>query len=366
MTIDDIALCFVQGLGTKGIRHLIEIYGTAHSVFEASEADLIARGELRPKIAAEVSSHASFTAAQREMRHMERHGIKALASTDAVFPPLLAECADPPHVIYFQGDESLLSRRGLAVVGTRTMSPYGQRVGDRLIEQLSHCAPDTVIVSGLAAGNDANAHRAALHYGLPTVAVIANSLPEVTPAENRTLADKILLSGGTILTEVSSQTPNKGALYLARNRIIAALTEATLVVESPYEGGSLDTAEHAESYGRTVMVPPARIDDKTSYGTNRLLKLRKAVAVCSGADIAHELGWDIVSVGNVPEKAPEIITLTDDERRLLSALGANEAVDYDTLSERSEIEMGRMCALMMGLELSGLVRILPGKRCEKV
>lgn len=369
MTIYDLALTFVQGLGTKGAAHLLETFGSAEAIFAASEADLRYRAQVRTKAVQEILSKVCMRDAEREMRYMERHDIIALASTDDDYPALLRQIPDYPHILYCRGSVEALHRPSVAMVGTRNMTVYGQRMGYKIVEQLHEALPNINIVSGLALGNDGNAHRAAMHYGASTVGVLANALPDITPAEHYAIAEQMLARGGAIVTEISSQHKNNGKFFPSRNRIIAALSSGVVVVESPYKGGSLLTAEMALDYGRVVMAVPGRADDKNSYGSNLLIKHNKAAMVCSGSDVLHELGWDVAQVEEqtfAPEVAVETVNVSDDERRVLAAIGVGEVVDYDTVAERCGMPMGLVASLLVSLELCDLVRLLPGKRCEKV
>lgn len=370
MNIYDLALVFTPTLGNKGIAFLVDTFGSAEAVFRASEEALRAcECGLRGVSVEAILSRAGFAAAERELKYCEKHHIFAIAATDEVYPPLLRECPDRPHVVFAQGNISLFARSSVAVVGTRTITTYGQTIGHKIIEQLHERRADVVVVSGLAFGNDENAHRAALEVGAPTVAVIANALPEVTPAGNRNLADRILAEGGAIVTEVSSQHKNSGKFFPSRNRIIAGMSHGTIVVESPYEGGSLITAEYALGYGRTVMAVPGRAFDKNSYGSNMLIKHNKASMVCSGGDVVYELGWDVEESGGVttaPIANPvETVNIHPDERTLLDAITVGEVVDYDTLVARTGFTPARVVALVTGLELCDLVRVLPGRKCER-
>lgn len=370
MTIYDLALLFTPTLGTMGVNHLIDTFGSAEALFRAPEGELRARAGLtREEVIRNLLAHTGFAQAERELKYCEKHHIIAIAATDSAYPPLLRECSDRPHVIFMQGSVEALVRPSVAFVGTRTISTYGQVAGRRLVEQLHERVPDVSIVSGLAFGNDENAHRAALEVGATTVAVIANALPEVAPAANRSLADRILSCGGAIVTEVSSQHKNTGKFFPARNRIIAGLSSGTVVVESPYEGGSLITAECALSYGRSVMAVPGRAFDKNSYGSNLLIKQNKAAMVCSGGDVVYELGWDVVQTEEAilaPTVAPtETLNITHEERTLLDAMHTGEVVEYEALVERTGFAPQRVVALLTSLELCDAVRILPGRKCER-
>lgn len=365
MTADDIALTLQKGLGPKGIAHLLETFGDAAAIYAAGADALMARCALREDIARAIAAKATHKAAEEELRYMKRNGISAVASTDSDYPPLLRECPDYPHVLYYIGDAAAFGGRMLAMVGTRNATQYGQRMCDRIVESLAATEPATTIVSGLAYGIDGAAHRAALRCGVCTVAVTALPLPDISPAQHRQLARDIADHGGAIATELHSRTRRNGAYFIPRNRIIAGMCEGCVVVESPQEGGSLSTAMLADGYGRTVMALPGRADDKCSAGTNSLIIRRVAAMVCSGYDIARELGWDITTPGVIPSAAAPQPQLTPDEQALLDCFGNGETLDMDQLTERSGIAAGQMTALLLGLELAGAVRLLPGRRYER-
>ncbi len=363
MTIHDIAISFVPALGPKGAAHLIECFGSAEAVYGATAADLVERAELNGRIARAIAAKAGMREAEREEEYCRRNGITPVGVSDKEYPPLMRLTPDHPAVLYVRGDAGAMSRQAIAFVGTRTMSAYGQSMCDSLIEGLAHMVPDTAIVSGLAFGIDSASHRAALATGMVTVAFVANALPQVTPPAHERLAAQIVAAGGAIASEVSSQSCQNGRLYIPRNRLIAAMSAATVVVESPDSGGSLTTAAFADGYGRTVLAVPGRATDTRSRGANALIRNRKAALVTSAEDIAAELMWDLGTIPEAPQR--KRLPLTDDERRLLDLFG-DDPVATETLQEASGLETGALSLLLMNLELSGAVRRMPGKRYIKI
>ncbi|MBQ5753195.1 MAG: DNA-protecting protein DprA [Alistipes sp.] len=366
MIIEDIALTFVAQLGVRGIAHLLERFGSARDVFAASEQELIHEAGLRSDVARRIVRKEGFAEAERELQHCAKEGIVPISSTDAAYPDRLRFISDFPHVIYSMGDvEVLNSEHVISIVGTRRMTPYGERMCNKIVEQLSATFPDTVIVSGLAFGADAAAHRAALMYGLRTVGVIANALPAITPATNTTLAHEMLARGGAVVSEITSQTRQNGNFYIPRNRIVAGLCDGLLVVESPYGGGSLHTAQAADGYSRTVMAPPGRATDPMSAGTNGLIRSGVARMITSADDLIEELGWRRSDVADVVRG--DIREMSDREALLMSLFGdSGDAVSLDVLIERSGLSAGDVSATLLDLELSGEVRQLPGKLYEKL
>ena len=355
-----------SGIGVKGAVHLLETFGDARGVFAASFDELTGRAALRPDLARAIVDRKAFPKAEKELRYCARHGLTVVASTDAAYPALLREIPDYPPVLYVQGDPTLLSRRCLSIVGTRNATSYGQVVCNRLVEGLAERVPDLCIVSGLAFGIDAAAHRAALAADVPTVGVLTTALPEVTPAQHTALARDLLAHGGALVTETHSQTPQKGTGYLARNRIIAGLSAGCIVVESPANGGSLHTAACADDYHRVVMAVPGRITDTASRGTNHLIYSHKAQLVQSAGDIIRELLWDIgPDAATLRPNSAAAEPLTAEEEQLLSRFPDADPIAVDELARATGLDTGALTALLIGLELSGAVRQLPGNHYLK-
>ena len=358
--IEDLALTMTAGLGVKGVVHLLDRFGSAERIFVASEAELRQAGHLRGKAVENLLGRSGFAAARREEAYCARHGLQAVASTDAAYPPLLREINDYPHVLYIRGAVEALHGPCLLVVGTREMSRYGERIAPTLIRGLAERVPDLVIVSGLAFGIDAVCHRAAMDCGLRTVAVVPCALPEVLPASHTHLAREIVERGGAVVTELPSITKQAGDLYPARNRIIAGLSEGTVVIESPVGGGSLQTADYADGYGRAVMALPGRVGDESARGSNILIRNQKARIVLSAEDVVRELGWDLRPKMTRPVQPRKEIPLTADEQGLLGCFRSNDPLSVAQLQELCGLDPGALSVLLMGLELSGAVHKQPG------
>ena len=362
MLIDELALTFVPSLGTRGISHLMEIYSNAAEVYAQPDYNLILCAELRKDIAARIAQKEGYKEAERELRYCEERGITITSYNDAQYPRLLGEVVDRPHIIYSMGDiEALQSPHILSVVGTRRISPYGESVCAKIIPELAEMFPDLVVVSGLAFGVDAAVHRAALAAGVRTVGVVANKLPDITPAQHRNLAKDMLDNGGAIITELHSQSKQNGTCYIPRNRIIAGVADGLLVVESPSNGGSLSTAKAADAYSRIIMAVPGRITDSRSEGTNHLIKTNVAQLVTSARDMANTLGWEIE--GAVPEKMRfEPHQINPKERAVYNAIADNsDGLMLDIIADKTALPVAEVSAILLNMELSGLVRQLPGK-----
>ncbi len=366
MTIEDIALQMTPGIGVKGAVHLLSVFGDARSVFGATAAELETEARLRPDVAKQIAGRKAFAAAEKELEHCRRKGIAAIASTDPEYPPLLREIPDYPHILYIQGAVEALSARTLSIVGTRDNTAYGELMCNRLVEGLSERVGGFCVVSGLAFGIDAAAHRAALVYGVPTVAVLANTLPGVMPAQHSKMADDMLARGGALVTELHSQTRQNGTAYIARNRIIAGLSAGCLVVESPDSGGSLSTADFANGYFRTVMAVPGRATDRASSGCNNLIRNHKAQLIMTAEDIIRELMWDTGRDPALPRKRAAAPELTHEEEALMSCFRSGDPLTVEELAEAGGLDAGALAVLLVGLEIAGAVRQLPGNRYMKL
>lgn len=363
MLLESIALSFVPNLGVRGAVHLVECFGSAEAVYAASEADLIERADLRRDIAASIVQRKGFSEAERELAYCSRNGITPLCSSNEAYPRLLREIEDYPIVLYVCGNVEALSRPSVAFVGTRKMSAYGQRMCEELVSSLKGMVPDVSIVSGLAYGVDGASHRAALMAGATTVGVLANTLPSVMPVANERLAAEMVARGGALVTELNSQSKQNGRYFIPRNRIIAGLCAGVVVVESGESGGSLSTAAFADGYNRQVMAVPGRASDSSSRGCNMLIRNRKAQLILSGEDIARELMWEL-GLDSEPREVREALSLTDEEQAFME-LFDSEPIGIDELQARSGLSSGELTLMLMNLELSGVIRPLPGKRYEK-
>ncbi len=363
--IYDIALTLTPRLGANGIVHLLDIFSSAENIYSASAEELTHFAELNPTIAQSISSRSTFAAAQAELSFCERNNITVIASTDEEYPTLLREVNDYPHVLYAKGNIQILNNRAVSIVGTRKISPYGSRACDVIIRELAECVPNGVIVSGLAFGVDAEAHRAALRHNIATIAILPSPLNAITPAQHTRLAHDIIEAGGVIITELHSQINHAGRFYISRNRIIAAFSGATIIVESPESGGAMVTAKTAHGYNRIVGAVPGRITDAMSNGCNKLLANKVATAILSGADIIRELMWDLDT--DVRPRAKEMtLQFTPDEVGLLKCFRGDEPLHIDKIMELSGLNIGELSAMMMGLELSEAVRLLPGGKYERL
>ena len=283
MTIDDLALTLHPELGCRTAIHLLECFGSAEAVFAASAGELVRRAELKPALARSLCRREYHQAAERELAFCERNRIRPVAAGDESYPRRLLECADYPHVIYLKGGPELSGGHWLSVVGTRKATPYGQKMCDRLIGELSALFPDLVVVSGLAYGIDVAAHRAAMQHGVRTVAVLGHPLTHIYPQAHTETARRIVSLGGTLISEYPSTARPDKAGFVQRNRLIAGLSDGTVIVGCP---GRL---AHYRRHGRRL---PPRGDGGTGACRRPLCRGNQcADSLAEGADGVQRRGY---------------------------------------------------------------------------
>jgi len=301
------------------------------------------------------------------LQQASQHGVRVLFFTDVDYPQRLNrdETQDCPVVLYVLGSADLNAERTLAVVGTRHATPQGCDVTDSFVGQLKPLA--TPVVSGLAYGIDTAAHKAALSHGLPTVAVLGHGLDRIYPAPNRSLAAKIIDSGGALVTEYPMGTAISARNFPARNRIIAALADATLVVEASEKGGALITAAIAGGYHREVFAVPGRITDTYSRGTNSLIATQRAQMARTVADIADYMGWPYADTDSTLGSQTSLFpTLTADEQHLYELFKKHQHLTLDEIVALSGMPLSRVAGTLFNLEMQKLLRALPGHCYEVV
>lgn len=301
--------------------------------------------------------------AERELKTIDRHHIRVHFITDAAYPFLLREIADPPVVVYQLGDTDLNSDHFLSIVGTRRPTAYADSFCKNIIKDLAAYFPDLVIVSGLAYGVDSMAHRRALENNLPTIAVLAHGLDTIYPAANRDLAKQIVRNGGTLLSEYPFGTTPFQKRFLERNRIVAGLSEMTLVVESPIKGGAMNTANSAFSYSREVGAVPGRIGDAMSEGCNMLIRKEKAHLVGTAADVIELTGWRPAGISVSPKQRNLFPELSGTGREIYTFL-RNEAspCSLDAIHSATRIPVAELMAMLTELEFDGVIIRHPGNR----
>ena len=313
-----IAFASLQGMGIDLARKLLDVVGSEQQFFAMSEKDLRQLTHGRSKIYSDAYRRECLQRAMKEEVFVREHGIRATYFTDKDYPHRLLEAPDAPAMVYSLGKCNLESAHVISVVGTRHATQYGTRFCDTLIGDLAKRIPDLVVVSGLAFGIDIAAHRAALKHGVPTVAVLPRGLNRIYPAMHRNDAIAIAKRGGMLLTDYTSQDAVQKSNFLARNRIVAALSDCTVIVESAGSGGALVTASLAMSYNRDVMAVPGRCGDEFSTGCNKLISTNKAALITGADDLMAAMRWE--GVGYEPQQLELFPALTKEEQAVVDVI----------------------------------------------
>lgn len=355
-----IGLTMINGVGDVLARHLLETLGSAEAVFTESPRLLEKIPGIGAKHIAEIRRPEVLRAAEKEAAFVEKHKIKTFFITEPDYPARLRECPDAPVLCYFKGNADLNVSRVISIVGTRKATSYGRALTETLIHDLSELYPDLLIVSGLAYGVDIQAHRAALDVNLPTVAVLAHGLDTIYPSAHRDTARNMLERGG-LFTDYPSGTNPDRQNFVKRNRIVAGLSEATVVIESAAKGGSLITADIAFSYGRDVLTFPGRTTDEQSKGCNALIRRNKAALITSADDLVAALCWENPSQSkHAPVQIPISFPEESTYQKILSHFRGEKEIHINELARLAEIPVYELSSVLFDLEMEGLLKILPG------
>ncbi len=359
---DYLALMAIPRIGSINSRKLIAYAQGIENVFKLSRKDLLKIPGFGNQIVEQILSNKHFQLADKELEFIEKYKIKVTIFFDDDYPYRLKQSDDCPLLYFSRGQAISDNRKYLSVVGTRNATQRGIDFCNKLISELKQSGHDVVIVSGLAFGIDIAAHKAALKENLPTIGILAHGLDQLYPAKHRDVATQMLEQGAVVSEFFSGMFPDKNN-FIRRNRIIAGLSDATIVVESGTTGGSLITANLANSYSRDVFAVPGRLGDKYSLGCNKLIKTNRAALLESVADIEYLLGWN----RNTEPKQKELfVNLTKEEEQLLTVFENGEELNIDTICRESEFTMAKVSALLLNLEFSGVIKCLPGKIFVKI
>lgn len=353
-----IALTKIPKVGPVVARNLISYCGSIEAVFEESRRNLmkipgIGQGFIElfdPKVA--------LIEAEKEIRFIEKNEIKLISYLDKDYPKRLSNFDNTPIVLYYKGNADLNHFRTVAIVGTRQPSAYGLGMCERIIDGLSHY--NVLVVSGLAFGIDAAAHRKCVEMNITTIGILGHGLDRIYPSEHKTLSSKMITNGG-ILTEFMSGTLPDRENFPMRNKIIAALSDVIVVVESKRKGGSIITAEFGNEYNKDVFAVPGMVTDDISEGCNKLIKQNKAHLIESAEDIAYIMRWEEIDAGRAIQKQL-FVDLDENEALMLNVIRDNKEIAIDSLTYKMQMTPSQTASVLLGLEFKGMIRSLPGKK----
>lgn len=352
------ALTLIPKIGDMQGKKLVAYCGSAEAVFREKKKNLLKIPGIGELLAGALGRKEHFSRAEKELDFVRQYQIQTYFYLDPGYPDRLKHCEDGPLMLYFKGKANLCQKRILSVVGTRMPTDYGKSQCGQIIRDLAE--QGVMIVSGLAYGVDTTAHKASLAHGLPTIAVLAHGLDQIYPYVNRPLAEKMIENGG-LLTEFMSQTKLNRDYFPRRNRIIAGMADATLVIESADKGGALITADIANSYSRDVFALPGRATDPKSSGCNQLIKSNKAALVQNAADICFMMGWEqSTPAGHIQQQL--FTEMNEEEKKIYIYLEEKKEADADELYLNSGMTASKVAAILLKLEFEGLIKSIPGKR----
>lgn len=353
-----IALTRVPNIGDIHAKSLIGIYGDAETIFKAPKKELEKIEGIGTIRAACIKKFAGFNSCEEEINFIQQYKIQPLFINDEGYPKRLLNCYDSPVLLYHRGNTNLNADKIISIVGTRNHTDYGRQVCETLIEALSE--ENILVVSGLAFGIDTIAHKAALKHNLSTTAVLAHGLDRIYPHQNKSLARQMTEQGG-LLTDFTSGTKPDKQNFPKRNRIVAGICDALIVIESGKKGGSLITAELANSYNKDVFAIPGRTTDSKSEGCHYLIQSNKASLITNAAELMLMMNWKQQPKKEAVLQRQLFIEMSADERILVNILQSSPSCHIDELFMRAGISSSSMAAALLNLEMQGIISALPGK-----
>ena len=354
-----LTLVRIEGLGPAKAKTLYTQVGNALEIFRSyKDLNDIIPGVTQCLIKT-LNDSGSLFMAERELSFIKEHHIRILTFEDADYPARLRECEDAPLVLFSLGKIDPNTKHTIAVVGTRKATVYGKELATKLVKDIAVHIPDTLIISGLAYGIDITAHKAAMDSNIQTIGILAHGLDRIYPSAHRQTALQMLENGGVLTEYMSGQMPLKYN-FVRRNRIIAGMADAVIVVESSLKGGSLITAEIAESYSRACFAFPGSVGDVSSAGCNELIRSNRAGLIQSADDLIKDMGWETVCSKN-PVQRELFYNLTETEQKILKIISRTpKGAQLNTLVVECNIPAGQMMSLLFELEMKEMIKSHPG------
>ena len=358
-----LALLKVDGVGDIVAKKLLNHFTTAENIFKAKANQLESIDGIGRVLIKNLKDKTVFNLAEAELKFIKENNINCLFYQDEKYPDRLKHCIDGPILLFTSGTIDFNNRKVISIVGTREITSYGTEFCKKFIEDLAPLNP--IIVSGFAYGVDIVAHKIAMDLGLQTIGVVAHGLNQVYPKVHKKYVAKMEQNGGFMTEFWSNSNPEKEN-FVKRNRIVAGISEATIVIESAEKGGSLITANLANDYNRDVFAVPGRTSDKFSQGCNNLIKTQKAHLLTSAADLIYILNWELKQDETKVIQKQLFVSLENDEQKIYDYLQKNGKQLLDVIALDCDFPVFRISSILLNMELKGVVRPLPGKLFEAV
>jgi DNA processing protein len=353
-----IALTLIPNIGDVHAKALVNNFGNAENIFKAKKKELEIIEGIGSVRANSIKHFTDLKIAEEEIAFIEKYKITPLFITDKKYPQRFLNCYDSAVMLYYKGNADLNASKIIAIVGTRNHNEYGKAACEKLIEELED--ENILIVSGLAFGIDTIAHKSALKNNLKTVGILAHGLDRIYPSQNKGLAKEMIAQGGLLTDFRSNTTPDKQN-FPKRNRIVAGICDAIVVIETGIKGGSLITAELGNGYNKDVFAIPGRINDTKSEGCNYLIKNNKAALITSANDFLENMGWKEQKKPSAKKQRELFIELSDDEKIIVNILQQKEQIHIDELYIQSGLSSSAVASALLTLEMQNVIVSLPGK-----
>ena len=360
--LHQVALTFVKNIGPAHAKLLVSYLGGAERIFTVSKAKMLKIPGIGEKTISQLNLSEALMLAEKELDYAAKNNIDIIFYTDGRYPKRLKNCADSPVLLYAKGNADFNAMHVVSIVGTRNATEYGKHLCRQLVEELQQ--HNVLVVSGLALGIDVTAHKECIKQNLPTVGVLGHGLDRLYPGQNRSTAEK-MTGNGALLSEYPSGTIPDRENFPQRNRIVAGMADATVVIEAGVKGGALITAEIANSYNRDVFAYPGRVGDDYSEGCNFLIRNNKAQLLTCAADLAYSLGWEVPGAGNKPQAVEQFmlpIDLSNEEQTIFNILNQTKSpVAIDDLTIKTNLSTSILAMNLLNMEMQGYIKSLPGK-----
>ncbi|MDR2836838.1 MAG: DNA-processing protein DprA [Bacteroidales bacterium] len=360
----DIALTFLPGVGDISAKKIFTFFGNSKSLFEAKLHGLQSIPGIGEITAQKIYSafQIALDLAKEELEYIYANEIEFVTYAESNYPARLKECADAPFVLYYKGNPNFEKEKIISIVGTRSPSNYGISFCEKIISDIAEKYPNAVILSGLAYGIDIAAHKAAINANLETWAVLGNGLATIYPSQHKKIAQTIYGFNGAIMCDYPHFTKPDAQNFPKRNRIVAGLSDAVIVVESGIKGGSIITATIANSYNRDVFALPGDIYSIYSKGCNNLIKTNRANLIDSIEDLEYLMNWTTnESPNSKPKRMLKMENFNENERYILEILQKNGATEIDNISRILNMNSSTLSLTLLELELKGIIKVNPGK-----
>lgn len=355
--IYNIGITLIPGIGDINGKKLIAYCGSAEAIFKEKKRNLIKIPGIGESSLNSIISQKVLKRAEEEIEFINKYNITPLFFLDKDYPQRLKHCIDSPVMLYYKGNADLNIPRVISIVGTRRASEYGKEACNKIIEGLSDL--NILVVSGLAYGIDTNAHKAALKNNLKTVGILGHGLDRIYPSANKKLAEKMIETGGLLTDFISKSNPDREN-FPKRNRIIAGIADALIVIESAMKGGALITANIANSYNRDVFAVPGKINSYYSEGCNFLIKTNKAALIQSAKDVKYIMLWESITE-KTSKQQKLFVELSAEEELIVNILRENEETSIDYIVLESKFSSSKIASILLNLEFEGVIKSLPGK-----